>query len=165
MYMKKKFLKLEKGVTLVEVLVAAGIIVTFLTTLVSVHNTYLRSSFSNVDSVKATFLAEEGIEAVKGIRDTSWASNILPLTNGTAYYLVFGNGAWSLNTTSTSVDSRFYRKITLSAVNRDSVSAITTSGGTLDANTRKITSSVSWLDRGATTTRSIDTYIANIFSN
>ena len=163
--MNANILKKDRGVTLVEVLVAAGIIMVFLTTLVSVHNTYLRSSFSNVDSVKASFLGEEGIEAVKGIRDSSWSANISPTTNGTPYYLVFAGGVWTLTTTSSQIDAKFYRKITFSAVNRDASNAITNSGGTLDTNVRKVNSEVSWLDRGATTTRSIDTYITNIFSN
>jgi len=163
----KKSSSLSDGLTLVEVLVATAIILAFLTTLVSVHNIYLRSLTANVDLVKATYLAEEGIEVVKGLRDKSWSSNIASLTNGTPYYLNFSTSTsvWSTTTVVSTIDNRFYRTATLSAVNRDSSSDITTSGGTLDLNIRKVNVTVSWNDTGATTTRSIDTYITNLFAN
>ena len=153
------------GLTLVEVLVATAIIMGFLTTLVTVHNAYLNSSFSNLNSVKATYLGEEGIEAIKGLRDSSWTSNIRSLTNGTVYYLSFQGGTWTTTTTPSVIDSQFTRTIVLSAVNRDASSDITLSGGTLDQNTRKVHVDVSWVDHAATSTRVIDTYITNIFTN
>ncbi len=161
----KKHLCLQKGITLVEVLVATAIILSFLIALISVHNTYLRSSFSNLDQIKATYLAEEGIEAIKGLRDTSWTTNIAPLVNDTSYYLVFAGSQWATSTVPTLIDSKYTRKVVLSAVNRDTSSDITTSGGSLDSNTRKVNVTVSWSTGSATSTRSIDTYITNLFSN
>ena len=153
------------GLTLVEVLVATAIIMGFLTTLVTVHNAYLNSSFSNLASVKATYLGEEGIESIKGLRDASWTNNIATLTNGVPYYLYFTGGAWTTTTTPIVIDSQFTRKIVLSAVNRDASSDITTTGGSLDSNTREVVVTVSWLDHSATSTRVIDTYITNYFTN
>lgn len=165
--MKVHFSKRVRGLTLVEVVIASGIITAFLTTLITVHNTYLRSSFSNLDSVKAAYLAEEGIEAVKGIRDVSWGTNINPLIDGTTYYLLFSTttNAWTITTIPSFIDSKFSRELFFSGVNRDTSNDITTSGGNYDHNTRKVTVSVSWADRGATTTRSMDTYITNLFAN
>ncbi len=155
----------KKGATLIEALIATSIIMAFLIALVSVHNTYLNSSFSDLFEVKATYLAEEGIEAVKGLRDASWTNNIVSQTNGTSYYLVFSNGAWALTTTPVLIDSKFSRTVTFSTVNRDSSSDIVISGGNPDPNTRKVTVVVSWPFGGATATRSIESYITNIFSN
>lgn len=161
----KKHSYFQKGITLVEVLVATAIILSFLIALISVHNTYLRSSFSNLDEIKATYLAEEGIEAVKGLRDASWTTNIAPLVNGTSYYLVYTGTLWATSTTFALIDSKYTRKVVLSAVNRDASSDITTSGGSTDANTRKVNVTVSWSTGSATSTRSIDTYITNLFGN
>ncbi len=165
--MKKIFYSHSRGLTLVEVLVATAIIMTFLVTLVSVHNVYMNALFSNVSSVKATYLTEEGVEVIKGLRDISWTANIASLSINTPYYLNFSttSSSWSTTTAVSVIDSKFYRTVTVSTVNRDASSDITTSGGTLDLNTKKVNVTVSWLDHGATSTRSVDTYITNLFSN
>ncbi len=153
------------GLSLVEVIIATSIILIFATAAIGVHTMYTKVSSSNVDLVKAAYLAEEGIEAVKLLRATSWDSNITPLSLGTPYYLEFVGGVWRTTTTPGVIDSRFERKIILSAVSRNSSSDIVSSGGTTDQNARKITATVSWSDRGATTTKAIDAYITNFFDN
>jgi len=163
--MKQSLSTQTSGLTLVEVLIATAIIMGFLTTLVTVHNAYLNSSFSNLDSVKATYLAEEGTESIKGLRDASWIANINSLSNGTPYYLSFVGGAWTTTTTPSLIDSQFSRTIVFNSVNRDVSSDITTTGGTLDPNTREVLVTVSWLDHAATSTRVLDTYITNLFTN
>lgn len=165
MSMQKKLYCNTKGVTLIEALIATSIIMAFLVALVSVHNTYLSSSLSDLFEVKATYLAEEGMEAVKGLRDASWTNNIASQANDTSYYLAFSNGAWTLTTTPLLIDSKFSRTVRFSSVGRDSSSDIVTSGGTSDPNTRKVTVVVSWPLGETTATRSIETYITNIFSN
>lgn len=165
MGMRRQLYNSIKGATLIEALIATSIIMAFLVALVSVHNTYLSSSFSDLFEVKATYLAEEGIEAVKGLRDTSWTDNISSQANNISYYLTFSNGAWELTTSPLLIDSKFSRIITFSAVNRSSSSDIVTSGGTSDPNTKKVTVVVSWPLGGTTATRSIEAYITNIFSN
>ncbi len=102
---------------------------------------------------------------VKGLRDASWTGNIASQTNDTPYYLDFVNSAWALTTTLLLIDSKFSRTVTFSAVGRNSSSDIVASGGTSDPNTRKVTVVVSWPLGGITATRSIETYITNIFSN
>ncbi|CAN5190571.1 hypothetical protein BH11PAT1_BH11PAT1_3350 [soil metagenome] len=163
--MKRSFSVKTSGLTLVEVLISTAIIVGFLTTLMTVHNAYLNSSFSNLQSVKATYLGEEGIESIKGLRDASWTTNIKNLSNGTPYYLSFVSGAWTTTTTPSLIDSKFTRVIVFSSVNRDATNDITTTGGTLDLNAREVQVTVSWLDHEATSTRVLDTYITNIFTN
>lgn len=165
MSMRRFLYNNTKGATLIEALIATSIIMAFLVALVSVHNTYLSSSFLNLYEVKATYLAEEGIEVVKGLRDASWTDNIASQTNDASYYLIFSNGSWALTVTPLLIDSKFSRVVTFSAVNRDSSSDIVTSGGTSDPNTRKVTVVVSWPLGETTATRSIEAYITNIFSN
>ena len=117
-------------------------------------------------SAKGAYLAEEGIEAVKIIRDTGW-SNITNLTDNTNYYLYFDtssstNNIWKATSTASLVDSIFTRIFTLNPVYRDTDGRVVQSGGTLDLHTKKITVSISWKSKIATTTKSLSTYIADI---
>ena len=155
----------HSGLTLVEVLVATSIILVFLLAFFGAYNLYLRAAFSNGEVVKAIGLAEEGVEALRFIRDSSWSIKIVPLSLDTDYYLIFQGGEWQTSSTNIFVDNLFERKVRLSAVYRDASRDIVSSGGTLDPDTRLVISSVSWLKAGATTTKSISTYLTNIFAN
>ena len=158
----------KKGISLVEILVAVFIFSIVLSSLVVATNMYISESGDSLKSAKAAYFAEEGIEAMKTIRDVKWA-NITSLSTSTAYYLTFNNSSstnyfWSTTTTATSTDG-FTRKITISNVNRNSTGHIVSSGGTADASTKLITSSVSWLSKSGTTTKPLSTYITNIIGN
>ena len=153
----------KRGLTLVEVVIASAIILTAVVSLLGVHTLYLKTIFAGNNSVQAALLSEEGIEALRFFRDDSWSAKITPLVNGTAYGLVYNNG-WQASTTNTYVE-RFKRTITLSPVYRDASLDIVASGGSLDPDTRLITSSVAWPVRDATTTKTIYFYLTNLYSN
>ncbi|MBX4189126.1 prepilin-type N-terminal cleavage/methylation domain-containing protein [Candidatus Parcubacteria bacterium] len=153
----------EQGISLVEVLVATSIILVALMALIGTFNLYVKIALGNAASAEAAYLAEEGVEAMKLIRDSSWSTNIAPLTVATDYFLTFQSSTWKATTTYALIDSRFERKIQLAAVNRD-VSSNIAAVGTPDVNTRLVTVNVSWNDHGVTTTKSIATYITN-FNN
>ena len=155
----------DPGLTLVEVLIATSIILVFLLALLGVHNLYLKTAFSNGDVIKAAELAEEGLEVARFLRDSSWSVNIVPLSLGTNYGLVFNAGVWQATTTNIWVYGIFKRVVTFSAVYRNASADIVSSGGTLDPGTLKVISTVSWPSGGATTTKSVSTYITNIFGN
>ena len=156
---------LNDGLTLVEVMIATSIILVFLLALFGTHNMYLKTAFSGAKTVKAAYLAEEGIEVIRFLRDSSWETNILALSTAIDYSLVFESGLWRSTTTDVFIDDIFERKIVLSEVYRNSSAEIVSSGGTLDPDTRMITVIVSWGNGTATTTKSISTYITNLFDN
>ncbi|MDO8589762.1 MAG: prepilin-type N-terminal cleavage/methylation domain-containing protein [bacterium] len=163
--MKNPQKHLNRGLTLVEVLIATSIILIFLMALLGAHNLYLKTALANGEVVKGAYLAEEGAEVVRFLRDSSWDTNIASLSLDTDYYLVWSGGAWQVTTAETLIDSVFERTITLSAVYRDASADIVSSGGTLDPDTLMVVSSVSWPKNGITTTKSISTYITNIFDD
>lgn len=154
----------KAGLTLVEVVIASAIILAAVMTLLGVHSLYLKASLSGVNSVKATYLAEEAIEVLRFMRSSSWSVNISPLTLNINYGLVLNSGAWQATTSNTFVEN-FERTVTLSAVYRDANSDIVSSGGTLDPDTKLIQSKVSWPSGGTTTTRTISTYLTNLYQN
>ncbi len=149
-----------------EVVIAVGIISIALFSLAGVSGTALRISEENAKNFQADFLLEEGMEAARVLRDSSWNRNIVPLSIGTNYYLNFSNNEWQATTTpSAFVDGIFARSFSFQSVYRDVNDDIVSSGGILDSNTKKITVSVSWFSRNATTTKSISTYITNFLKN
>ncbi len=104
--------------------------------------------------------------AVKIIRDTGWG-NITSFTDNTNYYLYFDtssstNNIWKATSTISLVDSIFTRTFKSNSVYRDINGRIVQSGGTLDLHTKKITVSISWKLKNATTTKLLSTYIADI---
>ena len=155
----------RRGFGLVEVVVGVAILTIVFLSLATTYHFYLVKSLGNESAVKGAFLLEEGVEAVKVIRDNGWTANIAPLSTATTYYLYYNNTTWVSTTTVQTVDG-FSRSFVLSAVNRDNTTKdIVTSGGTLAANTKKVTLTASWFDAGTTTAKSISTYITNLFSN
>ena len=149
------------GSVLVEILIAASIIlITFLILTATLQKSVQVAQLS-LARQQASLLAEEGAEAIKLIRDTSWAS-ITAVPTNTTQYLVFSGGTWAVTSTPSSIDG-FTRTITVDDVMRDATDDIA-SNGTLDAGTKKITIAVSWQAKGVSRTENLVLYIANIAS-
>jgi hypothetical protein len=154
----------NKGSAMLEIVIATSIFLGVVVSLVGVFNLALKSALANAAKIEASFLEEEGIEAVLTIRDASWSANIVNKVSGTDYYLTFNGTNWTIGTTRVLVDNVFERKINFYDVYRDSSQNIVSSGGTLDLNTKKVVSTVSWQVSGATVSRSMSTYLTNIFN-
>jgi type II secretory pathway pseudopilin PulG len=153
----------KKGMSLVEVIVSATIVTLILSGLIAAYNLYFKTALANLRHVQAVFLAEEGAEALRFLRDASW-SNLSSLTVNNTYYVIFQNGNWQITTNNIFVDGIFERKFVLNNVNRDGTDDIVPTG-TLDPNTKKVTVSISWGKGVATTTKSLEFYLTNIFSD
>jgi Tfp pilus assembly protein PilV len=160
----KKILKIKsRGFLTVEILVAVSIITLSVLAVMGVAQKSVALARQSLHATEATYLLEEGAEAVRVVRDGAW-SNISAMTLGTNYYPTFTGGTWTLSTTASNVGI-FTRSITLAAVNRDDTTQdIVNSGGTLDSSTKLVTVSVSWVEGTATVTKTLSFYIADIFS-
>lgn len=64
--------KYSKGFGLIEVLLSSVIIAMMLGALITVGRTAIASNENALERVQATYLAQQGIEAVRQIRDTNW---------------------------------------------------------------------------------------------
>jgi Tfp pilus assembly protein PilV len=155
-----------RGVSMLEVIVASAISLLVVVGGAGAFMLALPSVITSVDRTQAAYLAEEGLEVVRILRDSSWSGNIATLAAGTPYYLSYNSGTatWSSTTTNAYI-GKFERSVTLAAVNRDASQNIVTSGGSNDTNTRKATVTVSWLTRTGTTSRSLVMYLTNVFNN
>lgn len=152
----------SKGFTIVEVLIGAAIIALFVAALSAAFSLYVSVLPERIDNIKASFLAQEGMEVIKYIRNEGWDANIATLSNDTDYHLLFSGGAWSTTTTPQIIDGVFERVIVLEQVERDANSDIASSG-TVDLDARKVTVTVSW--DGGLKSESLETYITDIIGN
>lgn len=154
-------LQFKKGFGLIEIVVGTSIISVAFLGLMSVANLSLKVLQKSSNNIKAGFLMEEGVEAIKIIRDDGW-NNISSLSSGVNYYFDFNGTSWTATTTSSYIDDIFERKFILNNVERDANDDIVVSGAN-DPNTKKITIYVSWKENNGITTQSFSTYITNLF--
>ncbi|MBU6430928.1 MAG: hypothetical protein KGJ58_00875 [Patescibacteria group bacterium] len=151
-----------KGFGLIEIIVGSAILTISLIAISTYFQKSLQLSQDSAKMTQASFLLEEGIEIAKFFRDASWL-NISGLTAGAPYYLQFDGTKWATTSSNVFVDNVFERKLVIDNVSRDGSDEIVSSGGTNDPNTKKATVSVSWFEKNGTTTKSISTYLTNIF--
>jgi type II secretory pathway pseudopilin PulG len=151
----------KKGISIIEILVVISIITIALISIFGLIAFSLRTSTLMRETVQANNLAQETIEAVRNFRDgTNWETNGLgTLATSTVYHPGKSGDVppkWQLIIGEETVDG-FTRKVVFGQVNRDANDNIIETGGTLDSNTRKVTTTVSWRDREV----KIVTYLTN----
>jgi hypothetical protein len=134
-------IKESRGFSLVEIIVSAGLLL-LLAILFIGAVTYGEDGAAIAGAhTRATFIAEEGIEAARNIRDQAFTN----LVNG-SYGISTTTGAWSLSGTSDTQDI-FTRTVTVA---------------TVDSATKQITSTVTWPEDALRTgSVSVVTYLTN----
>ncbi|HEY1037485.1 MAG TPA: prepilin-type N-terminal cleavage/methylation domain-containing protein [Candidatus Paceibacterota bacterium] len=156
----------KRGMSLVEVLVASAIIMTSVVSIIGAYGGLTKLSLDNMPRIQSAMLLEEGAEALRLMRDSGWTAHIAPLGENAPYRFVWSAGQWRATTSPALIDSKFSRTFTLAPVYRDATTYdIVQTGGTLDSGTKKATVSVSWNQKGVTTTQSIELYVYNTFNN
>jgi Tfp pilus assembly protein PilV len=154
------------GMSIVEVLIGSTIIVTGILALSGTFTQYVNYALTHEMTIQATYLAEEGLEAVTFLREKSWSTYVQPLSTTTIYYVAWDSNAlfWRATTTPQYVDAAFLRSFTITDVKRNGSDDIATSG-TYDPYTKNITVTVEYNEGSATTTKTMQTYITNLYSN
>jgi prepilin-type N-terminal cleavage/methylation domain-containing protein len=152
----------KSGFTLVEVVVASAIIVTGVLALSEGYTRYVKFAQINEKNIQAVYLAEEGLEAMTHIRDQSWAS-IRTLSTSSPRYIYWNSTRWQTTTTPEYVDAVFLRSFTIGDVYRNGSDQIASSG-TYDPDTKYITVNVAYKQGQSTTTKTLSTYLTNIYA-
>ncbi len=156
----------KKGFGLVEVVIGSAVLSVALFGISGFFHTVLRTSGITESAVQGDYLLEEGIEVTKLFRDMSYTSNFKNMSTSTTYYFSWNGTNWATTTTKVIVDGRFERKFTLEDVKRDSISKDISPTGVYDPDAKLVTVSVAWWTPSVgTTTRSIQTYVINLFNN
>lgn len=155
-----------RGFGILEIVIAVSIISATIFSLSFVFIVASKLETMSLDKIRANFIAEEGLEAMRFLRDQSWAANLAGLSVGTTYYIAFATttSTWSAGINGSEIDKLFLRTVTLGNVYRNGSYDIADSGA-LDSDTKKINVSIEWLERGSTTTITASAYLSNIFNN
>ena len=144
--MSIKFLKLskhKKAFSLMEIVLATALFAIFSFGVVTIVISGLRSNQIANEQAVANQYASEGIEAVRSIKKQSFSS----LANTAATGLVQQGGLWAFSGANNVFD-KYTRAISVEPVYRDAAGNIVSSGGTLDPNIKKVTSTVNWTVSG-----------------
>ena len=121
-------------------------------------------SLMSKQTASATALAQDTMETVRNFRDnTAWNTNGLgTLTVGVAYHAQKSASpvVWQMILGAETING-FSRNATLASVARDGSSNIVLSGGVVDPNTKKVTVTVSWSERGRSHQVQLLNYLTN----
>lgn len=144
--MVKKYFTQQRGVSSIEMVIGVSILGLILVYSIYTVTTYINNARSMAEKTEALYLAEDGLELLRFIRDGAW-SNIDTLTSGTTYYLSVT--PTTIQTTGTpEIIGMYTRSFTLEPVYRDPVNddivASTTSGSVADPDSKYVTMMVSW---------------------
>lgn len=167
--MKKKQLirtKINQGFSLIEIVFAIGILTMSLVSVSMFYKKLLDVSQDTTRHIQSGYILEEGLEAIRLMRDASWASQILTLSTTTTYYFYWSGTNWIATKTPQVIEDTFTRSFTVSDVYRDGSDNIA-SAGTYGTGTVKIRVSNVWMRKAGrqNATDTAETYITNLFSN
>ncbi len=156
----------ERGMGIVEAVVVIAIASAAFGAILGSAVFFLRGGMANADRVQAAYLLDEGVEALRFLRDEGYTANILPLVGTT-----FDVGAVPTGYVATSTGAlhlgAFTRTISMEAVHRRTSDDIIVPAGsadphTLDPGTVAVSVTVTW-PRGIPITAT--TYISDIHEN
>ncbi len=149
-------MRLEKGYTLLEALLAIALAALFFSGATGLVLTSNRTSAEAVMRQKALWRAQEGLSALEASADAN-------LVNTTVGSLTFASNRWTLGTSAPQdLGGGITRTVKVSAVQRNSTCDLVASGGTVDTSSHTFESNVTWTDlRGQTQTISLKTLRTN----
>lgn len=149
----------SKGVSVIEVLVGVAILGVALVFISHTIALFASSELRVLEQTQALYLAEEGQEIMRYLRDEDW-SNISNLTTGVTYY--FDVATTSLATTNTveTINGTYTRSVVVESVRRDGNDDVVASGGTADPGSRVVTVTVSW----GSDSVSLESILSNLYN-
>lgn len=162
----------SKGISVIELLVGAGILTLSLSALLGFLAFTLTTTSFLKQQTEATALAEEALEAVRSFRDgTGWnddeAQNqydgLGRVQTGVAYHIALSEDVpprWQLLSDSETLGI-FSRTVAFENVQRDANDDIVASGGVQDSDTKKVTVTVSWTAKTRAHDVTVVTYLTN----
>ncbi len=117
----------EAGITLIEVVIGISIITIAAVAIGYSINSYVSARAALLSDLKAAYLAEEGYELIRSIRDDDWMV-IDALSLGTLHYLDVSSTTATVSATPEVIDGAYTRSFELEALYRNASDDVTTSG-------------------------------------
>lgn len=126
------------GFSLIEIIIALGLFIIIVTGGILAFASTLNLNRAGLERTQAASLAQEGIEAVRSIRNQSF-TKLTPGTHG----IGISAGRWVFVGGSDTV-GKFSRQIIIAPVSRDAGGTIVSTGGITDPDTILATARVKW---------------------
>jgi hypothetical protein len=136
----------KTGFSVIELLVIVAIVAVSFFSLFKVGIMFLRHLENSDLSMRASYLAEEGMEAIRSFRDnTDWDTDGLgSLAFGVDYYPDASTSVWTMESGYENIEN-FTRVIRFESVERDGQDNIVDVGGVVDEGTIKAIVNINWL--------------------
>jgi len=154
----------KKGGSMIEILVVIAIIATTLTSLLGLISFSLKITTLTRQTSQANNIAKGIMEQVRNFRDgTNWNTDGLgTLITDTNYYVQKSGSPpkWQLFQGTKTINN-FTQKVIFGDVMRNENDDIVISGGTNNPDTKKITATVSWEEKGTAHQIELVTYLTN----
>lgn len=137
---------MHAGIIAVEAVIGVSLAGLILVYSVYAINTYVNSGRDIAEKTQALYLAEDGLELIRYVRDNAW-TNISSIPLNQTRYLETTNTGVSVSVTPEIVDG-YTRSFTLDNVYRESgtydIMASTTAGSVADTDSKYVTMTVRW---------------------
>ena len=160
----KKFgiFKNSRGMGLIEILIVVAILGIGFSAIISFLIFSRGVSHQTIRNTEATSLAEEGVEAVRRMRDQSWSN----VSAAGTYYPVISGGSWTLDGSDPGpINNLYTRTVRFDNVYRNDANDNIAASGTLDSNSKKLTIRVFWQEGSRNKEVVLTTYITNFLNN
>lgn len=131
----------RKGFGLIEIVVVVGIVSGALFVFSQAGAFALKLLRHEKETLEMTLLAQEAMEAMRSLRDESWASNIDAHDEGADHAIILAGGKWNISHTPAPLIGPYTRTVRIDQVYRDAQDRIS-AGGALDPGTVRITATV-----------------------
>lgn len=155
----------SKGISIVEIIIAAGIIAVSIVGIVGAIQIYLTIVYQNAREAQAVLLLDETAEALQYMRDSGYQTYIGSRTLGESYSVFWNGTGYELATSTISLTYDMTRTVVFEEVRRDGSDQITESGGTIDEDTRKAVVTISWPYKEEFKNLQSEVLLHNIYEN
>jgi type II secretory pathway pseudopilin PulG len=133
----------KKGMSIVEIIVAAAIIAVSVIGIVAAIQVYLKVVYQNTRETQAVLLLDETAEALQYMRDDGFGAHIESKTLGDTYTIYWDGSGYELSASTITLPYGMTRSVVFSSIKRDGNDQISSSGST-DENTLKAVITISW---------------------
>ena len=151
--------KFKNGIALTEIVLGVSVLALMLVFITHTITLFLNAGSVALEQTRALYLAEEGQEMLRYIRDSDW-NYLDSLTEGGTYYFSVSTTTIATSSSPEIVEGVYTRSFVVNELERDVNDDFVESGGTADEDGRVVTVTVTW--GGATV--SLDSILTNIFN-
>lgn len=152
----------NRGQSLIEILVALGLVVTVMMMALGIMRFLIRLGANDPVAQAGAMAAKKAAESVTEAAAGSWQA-VAGAVQGQQYHVATSTNGFTLAlgaVTSTVNGITYTQYVTVDPVLRSATDTIVAAGGTDDPATKKITITSSWWYGGATSTEVIESYVA-----